>query len=156
PGDGVRAGASWTSVWPRRQDHVPVPRGRPGADAKPARVPRREGLGVLRWMRTLPGSRPRRGRHLQLRRAPVWDLCANGLPRAAQAARCGAAARAGGGGMTVIEQNRAALAEIALGNGHPPSPARRPSVARWPAPLAEEAWHGLAGEIVRALEPHTE
>jgi hypothetical protein len=28
--------------------------------------------------------------------------------------------------------------------------------ARWPAPLADEAFHGLAGEVVRTLEPHTE
>jgi len=26
----------------------------------------------------------------------------------------------------------------------------------WPAPLADEAYHGIAGEIVRAVEPHTE
>jgi hypothetical protein len=26
----------------------------------------------------------------------------------------------------------------------------------WPSPLAEPAFHGLAGEIVRAIEPHTE
>ena len=26
----------------------------------------------------------------------------------------------------------------------------------WPEPLAEEAYHGLVGEIVRAIEPHTE
>ena len=26
----------------------------------------------------------------------------------------------------------------------------------WPAPLAKEAWHGLAGEAVRTMEPHTE
>jgi hypothetical protein len=28
--------------------------------------------------------------------------------------------------------------------------------ASWPEPLAEPAFHGLAGEIVRAIEPHTE
>jgi hypothetical protein len=26
----------------------------------------------------------------------------------------------------------------------------------WPAPLAWEAFHGLAGEVVRAIEPHSE
>ena len=26
----------------------------------------------------------------------------------------------------------------------------------WPEPLAEEAFHGLAGDMVRAIEPHTE
>ena len=29
-------------------------------------------------------------------------------------------------------------------------------VQSWPKPLAEEAYHGLAGEIVRTIEPHTE
>ena len=28
--------------------------------------------------------------------------------------------------------------------------------AEWPPPLAQEAFHGLAGDIVRAMEPHTE
>jgi hypothetical protein len=28
--------------------------------------------------------------------------------------------------------------------------------AEWPAPLTPEAYYGLAGEIVAALEPHTE
>ena len=27
---------------------------------------------------------------------------------------------------------------------------------QWPKPLAEQAFHGIAGEIVRAIEPHTE
>ena len=27
---------------------------------------------------------------------------------------------------------------------------------QWPPPLEEEAFHGLAGEVVRAIEPHTE
>ena len=26
----------------------------------------------------------------------------------------------------------------------------------WPEPMAKEAFHGLAGDIVRAIEPHTE
>lgn len=30
------------------------------------------------------------------------------------------------------------------------------AASTWPAPLAEAAYHGLAGEIVRAIEPHTE
>lgn len=36
---------------------------------------------------------------------------------------------------------------------------RRPGPSEknpWPTPLAEEAYHGLAGEIVRAIGPHTE
>lgn len=31
-----------------------------------------------------------------------------------------------------------------------------PPSAQWPEPLAEEALHGLAGEIVQAIEPHSE
>jgi len=31
-----------------------------------------------------------------------------------------------------------------------------PTQPHWPAPLAEEAYHGLAGEIVRAIEPASE
>jgi hypothetical protein len=30
------------------------------------------------------------------------------------------------------------------------------STPLWPAPLGEAAFHGLAGEIVRTSEPHTE
>jgi hypothetical protein len=37
------------------------------------------------------------------------------------------------------------------GYGAPPR-----SAASWPAPLREEALHGLAGDVVRALDPHTE
>ncbi len=28
--------------------------------------------------------------------------------------------------------------------------------ATWPEPLADEAFYGLAGDIVRTIEPHTE
>lgn len=31
-----------------------------------------------------------------------------------------------------------------------------PSSVSWPEPLAEEAFHGLAGDIVKIIEPHTE
>lgn len=37
-----------------------------------------------------------------------------------------------------------------------PTPIRANAVAGWPEPPAEAAYHGLAGEIVRALDPHTE
>jgi hypothetical protein len=37
-----------------------------------------------------------------------------------------------------------------------PSKAMPSSVDKWPAPLGEEAYHGIAGEIVRAIEPNTE
>jgi hypothetical protein len=36
------------------------------------------------------------------------------------------------------------------------SPLETKTHRRWPDPLAAEAHHGLAGEIVRAIEPHTE
>ena len=38
-------------------------------------------------------------------------------------------------------------------NSETPSPQ---AASEWPEPLAAEAYHGLAGEIVRAIEPHTE
>lgn len=40
----------------------------------------------------------------------------------------------------------------------PPAQAGIPSAGEreWPRPLAEQAFHGIAGEIVRAIEPHTE
>jgi hypothetical protein len=34
--------------------------------------------------------------------------------------------------------------------------ASEPEVRRWPAPPAAEAFHGLAGDLVRIIEPHTE
>jgi len=36
------------------------------------------------------------------------------------------------------------------------APEASPTHRRWPEPLAAEAYHGLAGEIVQAIEPHTE
>lgn len=39
----------------------------------------------------------------------------------------------------------------------PVQPVTQPASEReWPQPLAEQAFHGIAGEIVRAIEPHTE
>ena len=46
--------------------------------------------------------------------------------------------------------------ELAAIAGPPPLHAVAPSVAQWPEPPAPEAYHGLAGEIVRALGPATE
>jgi hypothetical protein len=37
-------------------------------------------------------------------------------------------------------------------NGHAPAQVANP----WPAPLADEAFHGIAGDVVRAILPHTE
>lgn len=37
-----------------------------------------------------------------------------------------------------------------------PFPTFAPRPESWPAPLSEDAYHGLAGEIVRAIEPHSE
>lgn len=37
-----------------------------------------------------------------------------------------------------------------------PTPIRATAVSGWPAPPDDAAYHGLAGEVVRALEPHTE
>jgi 5S rRNA maturation endonuclease (ribonuclease M5) len=48
--------------------------------------------------------------------------------------------------------------ECAAGKGTPPpeEPLPIPDDASWPAPLAEEAFYGLAGEVVRVLEPTSE
>ena len=43
-----------------------------------------------------------------------------------------------------------------MGNGSARAEPPERSTVTWPAPLAPEAFHGLAGEIVAALEPHTE
>jgi len=64
----------------------------------------------------------------------------------------------------------AALLEVNIAQCQPPLPKNEvlaivKSVARyassvsstpWPEPLADEAFYGLAGEVVRAIEPHTE
>jgi hypothetical protein len=39
-------------------------------------------------------------------------------------------------------------------NGH--SREAEPSIPTWPDPLGEDAFHGVAGELVRLIEPHTE
>ena len=49
---------------------------------------------------------------------------------------------------------RADSASFRLGADDSPAPAA-PLVA-WPAPLAEAAYHGLAGDVTRTLAPHTE
>jgi hypothetical protein len=38
-----------------------------------------------------------------------------------------------------------------IGETEPP-----PAVSQWPEPLAEDAFHGVAGELVRRIEPHSE
>ncbi len=43
-----------------------------------------------------------------------------------------------------------------LGSPAESKPSSQPDASAWPKPLAAEAFHGLAGEVVRAIEPHTE
>jgi len=46
---------------------------------------------------------------------------------------------------------------VPAGVAEQPAAKVEPSSSRqWPKPLAEQAFHGLAGEIVRTIEPHTE
>jgi hypothetical protein len=52
-----------------------------------------------------------------------------------------------------IQSQRAQSATFAEGGG--PSPVFS-APAGWPKPLDRQAFHGLAGEIVSAIEPHTE
>jgi hypothetical protein len=42
------------------------------------------------------------------------------------------------------------------GFSHSVRPEPPPTVAPWPDPLHQDAFHGIAGELVRNLEPHTE
>jgi predicted transcriptional regulator len=52
--------------------------------------------------------------------------------------------------MAEIDRSLAALAAPAA------APVSAPADASWPAPLAAEAFHGLAGRVVRIIEPTTE
>ena len=40
--------------------------------------------------------------------------------------------------------------------GQPPAVPSAQTIPSWPEPLSEKAFHGLAGEIVRTIKPHTE
>lgn len=54
-------------------------------------------------------------------------------------------------------QNVARLAEMNIREtSAQPEEEHIPQVGTWPEPLAKEALHGLAGDIVRTIEPHTE
>jgi hypothetical protein len=46
------------------------------------------------------------------------------------------------------------LRKLQAENGH--APEAPPAVPQWPDPLHEDAFHGVAGELVRLLEPHSE
>lgn len=50
-------------------------------------------------------------------------------------------------GLTEEELNRTGPARVS-------SPTS--ATSKWPAPMAAEAFHGLAGDVVRTIEPHTE
>jgi hypothetical protein len=52
-------------------------------------------------------------------------------------------------------QKRSSPGPQAAADGPPPNPTT-PAPPRWPAPADPLAFHGLAGEVVRAIEPHTE
>lgn len=60
-------------------------------------------------------------------------------------------------GMAEAER-KAALTSIYNGEGDPTAPPKAvPKVApAWPAPIGGEALRGLAGDVARAIEPHTE
>ena len=61
----------------------------------------------------------------------------------------------------LLEEDFAALAasgeeffrKLQLDNGHKPE---APSIPMWPAPIREEGFHGVAGKLVRLIEPHSE
>jgi hypothetical protein len=59
----------------------------------------------------------------------------------------------------VLRQNpeiRSTLAGQAFETGSGPSEPEQSNTRQWPKPLAEQAFHGIAGDIVRTIEPHTE
>lgn len=46
--------------------------------------------------------------------------------------------------------------DTASAEAGPPDPAKKQSIQNWPEPLPQEAYYGLAGEVVSTIEPHTE
>ena len=56
----------------------------------------------------------------------------------------------------VSERERSETSERSPTSADLPSPDSLVSQQQWPAPLAPEAFHGLAGEFVRTVEPYTE
>jgi hypothetical protein len=53
----------------------------------------------------------------------------------------------------LIEMGAAAFASLQRSRNHQEPP---PAVPQWPEPLDEAAFHGVAGDLVRAIEPHSE
>jgi hypothetical protein len=53
----------------------------------------------------------------------------------------------------LIEMGASAFADLQRGRSHEEPP---PSVPTWPEPIHEDGFHGIAGELVRRIEPHTE
>jgi hypothetical protein len=53
-------------------------------------------------------------------------------------------------------KTRKTLAAIGIDFRTEPPRSLPQNAVPWPEPLAEEAFHGLAGEVVRAIEPHSE
>ncbi len=58
--------------------------------------------------------------------------------------------------MTSFDDLEVDLADVEASREGPEVERSRKKSAAWPDPLAPEAYHGLIGEIVRAIEPHTE
>jgi hypothetical protein len=57
-------------------------------------------------------------------------------------------------GAEVAEAGAEFFDKLAVGSKHHQEPP--PAVPSWPEPLAEDAYHGVAGDLVRAIEPHSE
>src|SRR6266545_1431944 len=49
-----------------------------------------------------------------------------------------------------------ALADLAADDHGDDPPTETKAVTRWPVPLRAPAYHGAIGELVRAIDPHTE
>jgi hypothetical protein len=52
----------------------------------------------------------------------------------------------------LIEMETVALASLQAGRNHE----EPPTVPSWPDPIHDDGFHGVAGDLVRAIEPHTE
>ena len=60
---------------------------------------------------------------------------------------------------TILKHPNKILSSESHGNGNNGDEGQAPvqeAVLSWPEPLSDEAYHGVGGEIVKAIEPHTE
>ena len=110
-----------------------------------------------RWLvNTTEGNRPVADAWDELR---AWNkvVCRPPLPEDELRKTFDSARKAGDNPSYAAPPSDSPLPNLGEGGVRADGPGVRASGdAPWPAPLAAAAYHGLAGEIVRAVEPHTE